>query len=66
MNLNNEQLIHLYSLMVRTRKFDILMCDGIRQGKLVSFFHSGQGEEASRGVARTWSDSSPANSLVPQ
>jgi len=46
MNLNNEQLIHLYTLMVRTRKFDELLCDGIVQGKLVSFYHSGQGEEA--------------------
>jgi len=46
MNLEKEHLIHLYTLMVRTRKFDILMCDGIKEGKLVSFFHSGQGEEA--------------------
>ena len=46
MDLDNKQLIHLYTLMVRTRKLDILMCDGIKEGKLVSFFHSGQGEEA--------------------
>lgn len=46
MNLNNDHLIQLYTLMVRTRKFDELMVQGIAEGKLISFFHSGQGEEA--------------------
>lgn len=46
MELEKDQLIKLYTLMLKTRKLDILLVDGLKQGKLVGFYHSGQGEEA--------------------
>lgn len=46
MTLEKEQLITLYTNMVRARKLDETVVKGIAEGKTVAFFHSGQGEEA--------------------
>ncbi|MBE7519592.1 MAG: thiamine pyrophosphate-dependent dehydrogenase E1 component subunit alpha [Thermoflexaceae bacterium] len=46
MPLSNEQLKTLYANMVRARRFDEKIVQGIADGKTVSFFHSGLGEEA--------------------
>lgn len=46
MTLEKEQLVRLYTNMVRARKFDEAVVKGIAEGKTVAFFHSGQGEEA--------------------
>jgi acetoin:2,6-dichlorophenolindophenol oxidoreductase subunit alpha len=46
MTLEREQLLTLYANLVRARKLDETMVKGIAEGKMVSFFHSGQGEEA--------------------
>jgi TPP-dependent pyruvate/acetoin dehydrogenase alpha subunit len=46
MSLTKEQLIKLYTDMLLTRKVDELMVKGITEGKVLSFFHSGQGNEA--------------------
>jgi TPP-dependent pyruvate/acetoin dehydrogenase alpha subunit len=46
MELNKDQLIKLYTTLVRVRKIDDLTCRGLREGKVLGFFHSGQGEEA--------------------
>ena len=46
MELDKDQLIQLYTTMVRVRKFDDLTCRGLREGKVPGFFHSGEGEEA--------------------
>ena len=46
MTLEKEQLIRLYTNLVRARKLDETVVSGIAEGKTVAFFHSGQGEEA--------------------
>lgn len=46
MNLTKEQKIKLYTNMVRARKVDELMVKGVQSGKVPSFYHSGQGQEA--------------------
>jgi pyruvate dehydrogenase E1 component alpha subunit len=46
MDLEKNQLITFYTLMLRTRKLDGLLLKGLQEGKLVGFYHSGQGEEA--------------------
>lgn len=46
MKLEKEQLIKLYTNMVRARKADEMCVKGVYDGKVVCFFHSGQGEEA--------------------
>ena len=46
MELSKEQLIKLYTNLVRARKLDEVTCQGLREGKVLGFFHSGQGEEA--------------------
>jgi len=46
MTLEKEQLLRLYSNMVRARKLDETVVKGVAEGKTVAFFHSGQGEEA--------------------
>lgn len=46
MALTAEQLQTLYANLVRARKLDEKLVEGIAAGKTVSFFHSGQGEEA--------------------
>jgi acetoin:2,6-dichlorophenolindophenol oxidoreductase subunit alpha len=46
MKFNNEDLILLYRNMVRTRKIDELAIKGLLEGKVLSFYHSGQGSEA--------------------
>ena len=46
MKLDKEQLIKLYTNLVRARKLDEMCVKGLYEGKVVAFFHSGQGEEA--------------------
>jgi TPP-dependent pyruvate/acetoin dehydrogenase alpha subunit len=46
MALDTGQLLTLYTNLVRARKLDETVVKGIAEGKTVSFFHSGQGEEA--------------------
>lgn len=46
MKLTNEQKIKLYSNMVRVRKLDELLKKALLTGKIVSFFHSQEGQEA--------------------
>ena len=46
MELEKEQLIKLYTNLVRARKADEVIVKGLYDGKVVSFYHSGQGEEA--------------------
>ena len=46
MDLTKEQLVQMYTNLVRARKLDILMVEGLKSGKMSGFFHSGQGEEA--------------------
>lgn len=46
MKLGNDELILLYRNMVRTRKLDELTIKGLQEGKVLSFYHSGQGSEA--------------------
>lgn len=46
MKLKKEQLIRLYTNMVRARKLDEYAVGALAEGKLQGFFHSGQGEEA--------------------
>jgi pyruvate dehydrogenase E1 component alpha subunit len=46
MKLTKEQLILLYTNLVRSRKLDELCVKGLSEGKLLGFFHSGQGQEA--------------------
>jgi len=46
MTLEKEQLVTLYTNMVRARKADEVIVKGLSEGKVVSFYHSGQGEEA--------------------
>ena len=46
MKLDKKQLTLLYTNLVRVRKNDELTCKGLSEGKVLGFFHSGQGEEA--------------------
>lgn len=46
MKLTKEQQVKLYTNMVRVRKLDELMVQSLYGGKVVSFFHSQQGQEA--------------------
>ncbi|MBN1382187.1 MAG: thiamine pyrophosphate-dependent dehydrogenase E1 component subunit alpha [Deltaproteobacteria bacterium] len=46
MKLERDDLLKLYRNMVLTRKTDESIIDGIKTGRVVSFFHSGQGHEA--------------------
>lgn len=46
MKLARDELLKLYANLVRARKFDEFMVAALEQGKVVSFFHSAQGEEA--------------------
>ncbi len=46
MTLTDEQRRTLYSNLVRSRRMDERMIQGLADGKVVSFFHSVQGEEA--------------------
>ena len=46
MQLKKAQLVKLYTNMVRARKADEMIVKGLQEGKVVSFYHSGQGEEA--------------------
>ncbi len=46
MTLTNEQMATLYRNLVRARRLDETLVRGVAEGKTVSFFHSGQGEEA--------------------
>jgi len=46
MELAKETLIKFYTDMVRVRKLDELLIKGIQSGKVVSFYHSGLGQEA--------------------
>jgi len=46
MQLGKEQLAQLYRTMLLARRVDEAIVKGLMEGKVVSFFHSGQGEEA--------------------
>jgi len=46
MALTKEQLITLYTNLLKARKADEMVVKGLQEGKVVSFFHSGQGSEA--------------------
>jgi len=46
MKLTNDDLVLLYKNMVRTRKLDEVTIRGLQEGKVLSFYHSGQGSEA--------------------
>ena len=46
MELTKEQLIKLYTNLVRARKFDEVFIKGLSEGKILCFFHSGMGHEA--------------------
>ena len=46
MKLNKDNILTLYTNMVRARKLDEFMVDALSRGKVVSFYHSAQGEEA--------------------
>ena len=48
MTREKEQMVRLYTNMVRARKLDQAVVKGIAEGKTEAFFHSGQGEEAVR------------------
>lgn len=46
MAIGKEDLILMYTDMIRTRKLDELMILGLANGRIGSFYHSGQGSEA--------------------
>jgi acetoin:2,6-dichlorophenolindophenol oxidoreductase subunit alpha len=46
MKLGRDELLRLHANLLRARKLDEHMVAALAQGKVVSFFHSGQGEEA--------------------
>jgi pyruvate dehydrogenase E1 component alpha subunit len=46
MKFEKDDLVRLYKNMVRTRKLDELTIKGLQEGKVLSFYHSGQGSEA--------------------
>ena len=52
MKLEKDDLIKLYKNMVLGRKIDQITIEGLATGKVLSFFHSGQGSEGlAAGVA---------------
>jgi TPP-dependent pyruvate/acetoin dehydrogenase alpha subunit len=52
MKLEKDDFIKLYKNMVLGRKVDLITIEGLAAGKVVSFFHSGQGSEGlAAGVA---------------
>ena len=52
MKLEKDDLIKLYKNMVLGRKLDQITIEGLATGKVLSFFHSGQGSEGlAAGVA---------------
>jgi TPP-dependent pyruvate/acetoin dehydrogenase alpha subunit len=46
MKLEKQELVKLYANMVRTIMFDQALCEGLKTGENLSFFHSLRGEEA--------------------
>jgi pyruvate dehydrogenase E1 component alpha subunit len=46
MELTKDKILTLYTNMVRARKLDEFMVNALYRGKVLSFYHSGQGEEA--------------------
>jgi len=46
MKFEKEDLLKLYQNMVLVRKMDEIMVEGLMQGKVPGFWHSGQGDEA--------------------
>jgi pyruvate dehydrogenase E1 component alpha subunit len=46
MELENEQLLTLYTNLVRARRYDRLFASLLSQGKLMGFYHQGEGGEA--------------------
>ena len=46
MNFDNEQLLTLYTNLVRARRFDRLFAGLITRGKLLGFYHQAEGGEA--------------------
>jgi len=46
MDLTKQQLTEMYTRLVLARKLDELVVEGMKSGKIMGFFHSGQGEEA--------------------
>jgi TPP-dependent pyruvate/acetoin dehydrogenase alpha subunit len=46
MQLEREQLLTLYTNLVRARKYDRLFASLLSQGKLLGFYHQGEGGEA--------------------
>jgi len=57
MKLEKDDLIRLYKIMVLGRKVDQITIDGLKSGKVLSFYHSCQGSEAlGAGVAAFLND----------
>ncbi len=54
MELEKDQLLLLYTNMVRNRSLDKLAIKGLQEGKLAGFFHSAQGMEAVAAGAGTF------------
>src|SRR4030067_2851 len=50
MELSRDEMLKLYTNLVRARKLDEKMIECLYAGKVLTFFHSGQGQEAA-GVA---------------
>lgn len=50
MELSKESMVKLYTDLVRVRKLDEMLIECLYAGKVLTFFHSGQGQEAA-GVA---------------
>ena len=46
MKLGKKELILLYTNMLRARRADERVVKSLQEGKVVSFYHSGQGSEA--------------------
>jgi pyruvate dehydrogenase E1 component alpha subunit len=46
MKITKQQMIELYTNMVRVRNLDKALVNGIKNGKVLSFFHSQEGQEA--------------------
>ncbi|MBW2368304.1 MAG: thiamine pyrophosphate-dependent dehydrogenase E1 component subunit alpha, partial [Deltaproteobacteria bacterium] len=46
MKLTKEQLVKLYTNLVRARAWDLLFASRLSQGKLIAFYHRAEGGEA--------------------
>ena len=46
MAVTKELMLKMYTLMIRSHKFDELMIKAIHDGRIVAFYHSLRGEEA--------------------